>query len=90
MFSLSAGTWLILAVALGLLWALWTSWSGGWLKRWMTERSLRAAEQFRQPHAVVEPPEQHRAPASGPSAGAPNQKGMGANPPPHRSGQRHH
>ncbi|MBB5205103.1 hypothetical protein HNQ51_002422 [Inhella inkyongensis] len=90
MFSLSAGTWLILAVALGLLWALWTSWSGGWLKRWMTERSLRAAEQFRQPHAVVEPPEQHRAPAAhhGPVSGAGNAKGQ--NPQQHRSGQRHH
>lgn len=82
--------WMV-ALAMGLLvaWALWTVWGGGAFKRWMQERSLRAAQQFQQEQAVVEPPEVHRAHARPGEHPRP----MASNHPhdaPHRSGQRHH
>lgn len=81
----------MLALAMGLLalWALWMVWGGGAFKRWMQERSLRAAEQFQQGQAVVEAPEVHRASAA---HGRPHPplSGNPAHGPKHRSGQRHH
>lgn len=84
----SVGGWLLLAVALALLWALWTAWSGGWLKRWLGEWSLRAGQRLVRPPSAVEPPEVHR--AHGPNHAGTHGPSHTQQPPPrHRSGQRH-
>ena len=84
----SGGLLLLAAVGLALLWALWTAWSGGALKRWFRDWGLQASRKFAQPSAQVEPPEVHR--AKGTHGGHAKGESTGATPPQrHRSGQRH-
>jgi len=79
---------LIAAVGLALVWALWTAWSGGVLKRWFRDWGRNASRKFAQPSALVEAPEVHRAKAPH-SAHAKGDATAAHQPPRHRSGQRH-
>lgn len=89
-FGLNAygGVALLLAIGLGLLWALWTAWSGGALKRWVRDWSVQASQKFAQPSSQVAPPQVTRAKAQPGDHGRPD-AGAAAQPPRHRSGQRH-
>lgn len=84
---MSLTTMLLIAIALGLLWALWLAWSGGALLRWWKDWSLRGAQLFGRPVAQVEPPQQaraHPAPGASPLHGNPH----ASQPERHRSGHR--